>query len=119
MQVRTKINTRVPDLGVSYAAVTAQDFALPDPILLVEILSPSNKRDTWNNVWAYCTIPSVREILIVASTRIEAELLRRDAAGHWPAEPTLIVADGTLTLDSIGLTLPLVDAYAGTYLVGG
>ena len=115
---RAKINIRVPDLGVSCASVTANDVALPEPLLLVEILSPGNGTDTWDNVWAYCTIPSVTEILILASTRIEADLLRRDAHGHWPPDPTRVEDGGTLTLESIGLTLPLREIYEGTYLVG-
>jgi Uma2 family endonuclease len=59
------------------------------PVLIIEILSPSNWPETWTNVWAYTTIPSVREILIVHSTKIGVELLRRDAAGHWPEHPNL------------------------------
>ena len=118
VQVRAKINTRVPDLGVSCAKVTAQDIALPDPILLIEILSPGNKSDTWDNVWAYCTIPSVREILIISSTRMEAEFLQRDANGNWPSDAINIGTGGTLSLSSIDLTILLADAYAGTYLAG-
>jgi Uma2 family endonuclease len=116
---RAKFNTRVPDIGVSCALVTASDIALPEPLLLVEILSPGNGKDTWNNVWAYCTVPSVTEILILASTRIEADLLRRDANVHWPPDPTRIEDGGTLTLASIGLTVPLREIYEGTYLVRG
>jgi Uma2 family endonuclease len=116
---RAKLNTRVPDVGVSCATVTASDVALPEPTLLVEILSPGNGKDTWDNVWAYCTIPSVTEILVLASTRIEADLLRRDASGHWPPDPTRIDDGGTLTLQSIGLSVPLREIYEGTYLVRG
>ena len=47
-----------------------------EPVLLVAILSPSNEAETRANIWAYTTIPSVQELLIVHSTRIEAELLR-------------------------------------------
>ena len=60
---------------------------VPDPVLLIEILSPSNEAQTRANIWAYTTIPSVREILAVHSTRIEAELLRRNPDGSWPEEP--------------------------------
>jgi Uma2 family endonuclease len=60
---------------------------LPDLIVLIEVLSPGNTSDTWDNVWAYATIPSVREIVVVHSTRVLAELLRRGPDGHWPEEP--------------------------------
>ncbi len=90
--------------------------ALPDPIVLIEILSPGNASSTWDNVWSYTTIPSVREILVVHSTRRFAELLRRDADGNWPAEPEEIDADGTLRLDSIAFACPLPAVYAQTHL---
>jgi Uma2 family endonuclease len=119
IEVRTRaaINTRVPDLAVSCARLTAADIALPDPILLIEILSPGNKADTWANVWAYCTIPTVREILVLASTRIEADHLCRDTKGHWPPNPTRLGPEDTLALDCISYSVPLRAVYAGTYIV--
>ena len=32
----------------------------PDPILLVEVLSPGNAQDTYENVRAYATLASVK-----------------------------------------------------------
>ena len=75
-RVRANRNFRIPDLGVT-CAPPSQGLMVPDPVLLIEILSPSNEAQTRANIWAYTTIPSVREILAVHSTRIEAELLRR------------------------------------------
>ncbi len=115
-RIRAKKNMRVPDLGVTCMPDTAGRVDLPDPILLIEIMSPGNQKDTWDNVWAYATIPSVREILIVQSTRIEAQLLRRQADGSWPPEPVLIPSDGTLELGSIAFSVPLSQVYAKTYL---
>ena len=117
VRTRAKINTRIPDVGVSCAKIAAGDIALPEPVLLVEILSPGNSSDPWDNVWAYCTIPSVTEILVLASTRIEAQLLRRGADGHWPHDPTKIELEGSLTLESIDYAVPLKAIYEGTYLV--
>ncbi len=116
-RIRARRNMRVPDLGVSCAPVPGGQIALPDPILLIEIMSPGNKSDTWDNVWAYATIPSVKEILIVQSTRIEAALLRRQADGSWPPDPETIGAEATLALTCIGLGVPLRAAFAKTYLV--
>jgi hypothetical protein len=67
-------------------------------------------------VWAYTTIPSVREIAVVHSTRVLAEVLRRGADGHWPEDPEEINRDGTLRLDSIDFACPMRDVYAQTYL---
>jgi hypothetical protein len=85
-------------------------------VLLAEILSPNNYGETRAHVWTYTTLPSVREILVVHSTRIEAELLRRLPDGSWP-EQALVLRDGeTLALDSIALTLPVRAIYRTTSL---
>ena len=88
----------------------------PDPILLIEVLSPSNANETWENVMAYATLPSVREILVVHSTRTLAEVLRRDTDGNWPGNPELVEAGGTIKLTSIDAHLVLADFYTGTDL---
>ena len=59
-------NVRVPDLAVTCAPYQTEEAVLTDPVLLIEILSPSNQAKTWTNVWAYTSIPSVLEILICA-----------------------------------------------------
>jgi Uma2 family endonuclease len=115
-RVRANINLRVPDVGVSCIPPSPGEQALPDPIVLIEILSPGNASDTWDNVWSYTTIPSVREIVVVHSTRVFAELLRRDPEGNWPAQPDEIGPGGMLTLESIDFTCPLINVYAQTLL---
>lgn len=115
-RVRASWNFRIPDLGVTCAPARAGDVMTPDPILLVEVLSPGNAGETWENVMAYTTLPSVQEILVVHSTRVKAELLRRDAEGAWPADPEAVEAGGAGRLASIGFELPLAQAYAGTHL---
>jgi Uma2 family endonuclease len=67
-------------------------------------------------VWSYTTIPSVREIVVVHSTSVLAEVLRRGTDGHWPEEPEEIGADGTLRLESIDFACPLRQIYAQTHL---
>jgi Uma2 family endonuclease len=107
-------NFRIPDLGVSCAPLVPGDPTLPDPVLLIEILSPSNPRETWINVWAYTTIPSVQEILVVRSDVIGAQILRRTPAGTWPVVPDPV--NDAVDLRSIGLQLPLDTIYVGTWL---
>jgi Uma2 family endonuclease len=109
-RVRANSNFRIPDLAVTCSA-PAHGLMVPDPILLIEILSPSDEAQTWANIWAYTTMPSVREIVAVHSTRIEAELLRRDPDGNWPREPEILTAGDTLTLDGIGFAEKLSILY--------
>ena len=108
-------NIRVPDLAVTCAPLTPGQATLADPVLLIEILSPSNQAKTWSNVWAYTSIPSVREILVLHSTRMAAELLRRNPEGVWPEEPEQITG-GDLELASIGFRIAIAELYARTGL---
>jgi Uma2 family endonuclease len=115
-RIRPDINMRVPDLGITRVADAPGQQALPDPVALIEVLSPGNAADSWDNVWAYTTIPSVREIAVVHSTRVLAEVLRRGADGRWPEAPEQIGAEDELRLESIGVAFALREAYAQTYL---
>jgi hypothetical protein len=72
---------------------------------------------TPDNVWAYTTIPSVTEILLLDSVTVAGELLRRDASGAWPEEPLLIGAGDEVVLDSLGFRASLNDFYRTTNLV--
>lgn len=110
-QVRADHNVRVPDLAITCALWGDDDKVLAAPLVLVEILSPSNPKDTWANVWAYVTIPSVQEILVLHTAEIRADLLRRQADGSWPADPTLLGAADTVLLESVGFAPPLAALY--------
>ncbi len=114
-RVGSNMNFRIPDLGITSAQLS-ETAMVPDPVLLIEVLSPSNERDTRTNVWAYTTIPSVQEILLVRVSRVEAELLRRDADGNWPAKPLVLRPDDTLSLESVSFRAPLAALYRTTGL---
>ena len=48
-RIRGQWNYRVPELGVTCRPNRADAHMTPDPILLIEILPPTNERDTWSN----------------------------------------------------------------------
>ena len=112
--VNAGINMRIPDLAVTCTSVQAVS-AMQDPVLIIEILSPSNQAQAWANVWSYTTIPSVREILVLHTVAIGAEILRRRGDGNWPREPEW-VTEGELRLDSIDFGVPLAAIYERTHL---
>jgi Uma2 family endonuclease len=107
---------RIPDLAVTCEPSDSGQRALTEPILVVEILSPSNESETRENVWAYTTIPTVREILLIRSTHLAAELIRRGADGGWPANPQPLDADVALFLESLDFSCPLAAIYENTHL---
>ena len=114
-RVRSDQNMLIPDIGVTCAPPSA-GRAIPEPVALVEILSPSNETETRANVWAYTTIPSVSEILILSSTEISAEVLRRSPDGSWPEQPDFVSRDGDIRIESIGFVVPLLSVYVTTAL---
>ena len=110
-------NVRIPDLAVTCVPLAPGQATLSDPVLVIEILSPSNQAKTWTNVGAYTSIPSVNEILVLRADRVAAELLRRSLQGEWPERP-IAVTQGELVLESIGFRVALADLYARTGLSG-
>ncbi len=101
---RSEDNCLVPDLGITCAPPTGAHL-MHEPLVLIEILSPTNVSRTRANVRAYTTIPTVAEIVVLRSTAIAAEVLRRAPNGEWPQQPDIIDATGELRLDSIGFAV--------------
>jgi Uma2 family endonuclease len=112
---RSDRNYRIPDIGITCAPPSGGQ-TLPELLVLIEILSPSNETETWANVWTYLTIPTVMGVLVVNGTRVEADLLRRNADGTWPELPMRVGPEYALRLDSIGFSVPLAPVYRTTTL---
>ena len=108
-------NFRIPGIGVTCAPSSAGQM-LPDPILLIEILSPFNGAETRSNIGTYMSNLTVTEILIVNETRVEAELPRRGVDGTSPEPPPWPAAGETLALDCIGFTASAIDLHNNTAL---
>lgn len=119
-RVRSEANIRVPDLAITCEADDPGIHAVVEPIILVEILSPSNEPETRANVWTYTTLPTVREILLIRSTHIAAELIRRQPDGGWPANSQPVAAENSVVLESLDFSCPLTAIYEGTrFLASG
>ncbi len=91
--------------------------AIADPVVLIEVQSPSDEAQTRANVWACATIPSVVEILLLASTSISGELLHWDSLEQWADAPLMLDAGGDVHMASIGCSTSLRDFYVATSLV--
>jgi len=113
-RARAASNVRVPDLAVHCATTRRGEPLLDSPLLAIEILSVSNRAQTWSNVWTYCSVPELQEILIIHAASVAAEVLTRAGDGSWPKE--FLRAAPVVTLRSIGLSFPLLEAYRGTEL---
>jgi Uma2 family endonuclease len=105
-----------PDLSVVCGQpkfADGQMDVLLNPVLLVEVLSPSTEQyDRGTKVKLYRTIPSLRECLLISQNTPEIELYRRENDESWSIL-TVNSLDSTLELTSIGFLLPLRDLYRG------
>ena len=97
-------------------AVTCREHELaqrhtPDPLVLVEILSPSTESyDRRVKLPDYRMIPSVEEIVLIAQDQLYCEVHRRFDGERWQTD-LLRTGDGELRLESIGFTQPLSMIY--------
>ena len=76
----------VADLAVTCAPREPSRRIVVEPVLVVEVLSPSTGQiDRWRKVADYRTLPSVQEILVVFSDERRVEVQRRTPDG-WRIE---------------------------------
>jgi Uma2 family endonuclease len=104
----------VPDVSVVCESLEldpedAKGHTVVNPILVVEVLSPSTEDyDRGEKLAHYKQVPSLREIVLVAHEQRQVEIWRRDGA-LW----TLDVArdSETAALRSVACELPLTEVY--------
>jgi len=98
------------DLAVTCAGLTGHQY-LTEPILIVEVLSPSTAAtDRDRKLPDYRTIPSLQDILVVSSTEPRMEHFHREEGG-WKIHD--LRDEGTLSLQALDVTLDLAQLYAG------
>jgi Uma2 family endonuclease len=102
----------IADLAVTCTPPLPGQQLLSEPVLVVEVLSPATAiYDRQTKVADYRRISSVQEILLIDSTSVFAEVLRR-AGDRWITE---IVQGRTaaLALASIDLEVSMSELYQG------
>lgn len=98
----------VADLAVTCAPRAPGRRMVDQPVLIVEVLSPSTGQvDRWRKVADYRTLPSVEEILVVFSDERRVEVQRRTPDG-WrvedligQAEIELSCCDSPIALEAV------------------
>ena len=100
------------DLVVSCSPIPGDSSHVPEPVLIIEVLSPSTAgHDRGTKVPCYRTVPSVEEIALLSSTAIRAELWHRTAEG-WEVTD-LVGTDAVLRLGCVDVEVPLAIIYEG------
>ena len=99
-----------PDVVVTCSPVIqAADF-VPEPVLIVEVLSPGTQFWDRSGKWqAYQTIPTLAAYLLVAQDEARVERYARERAG-WSYQ-IFEGLDGTMILEQPAMTLRLAEIY--------
>jgi len=100
-----------PDVFVTCSAADAR---LADhkrePVLIVEVLSPSTAAYDRGLKFAYYrTLPGLQEYVLIDAERMAVDVFRRDAEGHWVLYP--YGPDASVDLAGVGLSMPVAAIY--------
>ncbi len=99
---------RMPDGSIHCGALDSQAYLLNDPVVLVEVVSPSSEeRDVHAKLTEYFQLSSLHHYLIVYSDRRLAVHHQRTSDGV----ATRFVSDGAIVLDPPGITIAVTDLF--------
>jgi Uma2 family endonuclease len=105
---------RYPDLTVTCSPMRGGDDLVPEPIVVVEVVSPSTEReDRGRKKFDYFGTPSIRQYAIVEQDERRIDLYTR-AGDQWTDE--IVTGEAVLCLTSIGVEIPLDLIYEDTDL---
>ena len=114
MKIVANHNIRYPDLSIACGPINGRADRLADPIVVIEIVSPSTEReDRGRKKLDYFATPSIRQYAIVEQDERWIDLYTRTDAG-WIDE--IITGDAVLNLSAIGVTISLDAIYEDTEL---
>ncbi|MDJ0796978.1 MAG: Uma2 family endonuclease [Calothrix sp. MO_167.B12] len=114
MKVQVKVQKAdifyYPDLLVTCDPNDREKYFKTRPILIVEVLSNSNKTtDKREKPINYQSIDSLQEYVLVSQDEIKVEVYRQDAQENWSL--TILGKEDQLHLDFIDLTLTMAEIY--------
>lgn len=112
--IKVRVSSKIyyyPDVLVSCEESPKDSHFRNEPILIVEVASPSTERtDRSEKLLYYLQMPSLREYVIVDQHKMNVEIHRRETDGSWTTyyfdEP-----EEAVELASVDLTLPLTEIY--------
>jgi Uma2 family endonuclease len=115
----TKAKFVLPDLVIVCGKpmlTDEQQDTLTNPKVVVEILSPSTANyDYGEKFILYRLLESFEEYILIAQDRPRIEVFRKEADRRWILS-TYEGLDASAAVDSLNISLPLVEVYAGVDL---
>ncbi len=110
-------NTRFPDVLVARAPHDGKALSTDEPVILVEVLSPSSEDDDFRVKAAeYMSLASLEAYIVASQDAAQCWVWQREDRSERPfqAEPTEIAGLGaSIALSAVGISLPLTEIYRG------
>lgn len=106
-------NARLPDFGVDCGPFEDASLEASEPVLVVEILSPTTRAfDRNDKLEEYKTVETLEYILLVDPNYPQVRLYERGVGRAWTSN-RLAGLDAVVEMPILGLKLTLGDLYAG------
>jgi len=114
MKVIANHTVRYPDISVICHPVGDRDSYLSDPVVIIEVISPSTEReDRGRKKFDYFATPSIRQYALIEQDERRIDLYTR-AGASWIDE--IVEGDAVLKLSSISVEINLDVIYEDTEL---
>ena len=95
-------------------ALGGKDDIVPEPVVVIEVISPSTEReDRGRKKFDYFATPSIQQYAIIEQDARRVDLYTR-SGDRWTDE--IVEGDAILTLSSIGVEITLDAIYEDTEL---
>src|ERR1700738_4987092 len=105
---------RYPDLSVTCTQVRGTEDVVLDPVLIIEVISPSTEReDRGRKKFDYFATPSIRQYALIEQDERRVDLYTR-MGDVWTDE--IVEGSSVLKLSSIGVEISLDTVYEDTEL---
>jgi Uma2 family endonuclease len=105
---------RYPDVMVDRAG---GDYTTSDPVLLVEVLSPSSEAlDLGDKTAEYLRLPNLAAYIVFAQHEPKAWVWLRAPSGFSPGPDIIVGPEAAIRIPALGVMLPFPEVYAGVPL---
>ena len=109
VEIKTAAMSLIPDVAVECRPIDLTTPAVAEPVLIVEVLSPSTAKDDIGQKWqGYCLIQSLRHYLVVAQDSRFVTLHTRTGPASF--EET-VHQEGVIELAALGVSLSFEEIY--------
>ncbi len=102
-----------PDVSVVCGELVAQNQAILNPVLIVEVLSEGTSAyDRGAKFRKYRTLPAFQEYLLIDQDQPIVDALFRESKDYWRMQ-TIIGLDREVPVHSLGIRIPMRAIYSG------